>query len=156
MIGSQLHVITKNMSMNQVLVYFGYGVLLTLALIVIRMSWIYLEKSFDYLKAYKNPKLSKECPKILSEAAILSWSGMRGIVSLIAALALPFNLPNGDPLPGRDVTIFLTFIVILLTLLIPGLTLPSLIRWLKIPPDHDIPKISEARKKIGQSRRSRN
>jgi CPA1 family monovalent cation:H+ antiporter len=58
---------------------------------------------------------------------------MRGIVSLTAAIALPLTLPNGMPLEGRNEVIFLTFVVILITLLIPGLTLPILIKKLKIP-----------------------
>ena len=57
---------------------------------------------------------------------------MRGIVSLSAAIALPLTFPNGLPLEGRNEMIFITFVVILITLLIPGLSLPALIRWLKI------------------------
>lgn len=76
---------------------------------------------------------------MLREVGVVGWSGMRGIVSLTAALALPFTLADGSVLAGRDVVIFMTFIVILVTLLLPGLTLPYLIRWLKI--DHSAPHL---------------
>ena len=60
---------------------------------------------------------------------------MRGIVSLAAALALPVTLPDGSPFPYRDLIIFLTFVVIASTLVLQGLTLSPLIRWLKVGQD---------------------
>jgi len=59
---------------------------------------------------------------------LLSWTGMRGVVSLAAALAIPITLENGTPFPHRNLILFITFIVILLTLLLQGLTLPYLIK----------------------------
>jgi CPA1 family monovalent cation:H+ antiporter len=63
---------------------------------------------------------------------ILSWAGMRGVVSLAAALALPLTLPGGVPFPVRDRLIFLAFCVVLGTLVVQGLTLPWVIRRLGI------------------------
>ena len=60
---------------------------------------------------------------------------MRGVVSLAAALAVPLTLQNGQPFPGRDLILFLTFVVILVTLVLQGLSLPPLIRWLGIKDD---------------------
>jgi CPA1 family monovalent cation:H+ antiporter len=59
---------------------------------------------------------------------LLGWTGMRGVVSLAAALAIPVALDNGSPFPNRNLILFITFIVILLTLLLQGLTLPILIK----------------------------
>jgi len=59
----------------------------------------------------------------------LSWAGFRGAVSLAAALALPEETAAGDPLPGRDLVIAVTFVVILFTLVVQGLTLPAIVRW---------------------------
>ena len=59
---------------------------------------------------------------------ILGWAGMRGVVSLAAALSIPLYLVNGDVFPQRNLILFITFIVILLTLTIQGLTLPYLIK----------------------------
>ena len=60
---------------------------------------------------------------------------MRGIVSLAAALALPVNIESGEPFPYRDLLIFLTFVLISATLVLQGLTLTPLIRWLKLGTD---------------------
>jgi CPA1 family monovalent cation:H+ antiporter len=60
---------------------------------------------------------------------------MRGVVSLAAALALPLTVRDGTPFPGRDLILFLTFMVILATLVVQGLSLPTLIRWLGIKDD---------------------
>ncbi|KIA91576.1 sodium:hydrogen antiporter [Pedobacter kyungheensis] len=59
---------------------------------------------------------------------LLGWTGMRGVVSLAAALAIPLTLKGGAPFPHRNLILFITFTVILLTLLIQGLTLPYLIK----------------------------
>ncbi|MFT3935116.1 MAG: Na+/H+ antiporter [Chitinophagaceae bacterium] len=59
---------------------------------------------------------------------LLGWTGMRGVVSLAAALAIPITLQNGQPFPHRSLILFITFIVILLTLLLQGLTLPYFIQ----------------------------
>jgi len=59
---------------------------------------------------------------------LLGWTGMRGVVSLAAALAIPVTLENGQEFPHRNLILFITFVVILLTLLVQGLTLPYLIR----------------------------
>lgn len=59
---------------------------------------------------------------------LLSWTGMRGVVSLAAALAIPLTLPDGTAFPHRNLILFITFIVILVTLLLQGLTLPYFIK----------------------------
>src|SRR5918996_692419 len=69
------------------------------------------------------------------EATVLTWSGMRGAVSLAAALALPLATDAGTPFPDRDLIVFLTFAVILGTLVLQGLTLPSLIDALGLEDD---------------------
>jgi monovalent cation/hydrogen antiporter len=68
-------------------------------------------------------------------AVFLSWAGMRGAVALAAALALPLETDAGTPFPGRELVIFLTFSVILVTLVGQGLTLPLLIRVLRLEDD---------------------
>jgi hypothetical protein len=67
--------------------------------------------------------------------AVISWTGMRGVISLAAALALPLTTEAGTPFPGRDLVIFLTFCVILTTLVVQGLSLPVLIRALSLEDD---------------------
>jgi len=62
---------------------------------------------------------------------VFGWAGMRGVVSLAAALSIPFYLTNGAAFPQRNLILFITFVVILLTLVIQGLTLPLVIKWVK-------------------------
>ena len=72
---------------------------------------------------------------------VLGWTGMRGVVSLAAALSIPVQLADGTAFPHRNLILFITFIVILLTLLIQGLSLPYLIKKLIIPNlDGDLPE----------------
>lgn len=66
---------------------------------------------------------------------VLAWSGMRGAVSLAAALSLPLQTGGGEPLPARDLLIFLTYAVVLFTVVAQGLTLPGLIRRLGLSDD---------------------
>lgn len=62
---------------------------------------------------------------------LLGRTGMRGVVSLAAALSIPVTLSNGEPFPHRNLILFITFVVILLTLLVQGLTLPVFIKRMK-------------------------
>ena len=68
---------------------------------------------------------------------ILGWAGMRGVVSLASALSVPLALQNGLPFPHRNLILFITFVVILVTLVFQGLTLPLVIRWIN-PTDLDV------------------
>ena len=70
-----------------------------------------------------------------SALALISWSGMRGGVSLAAALAIPLTTDAGEPFPGRSLILFLTFAVIFGTLVVQGLTLPAVIRLLRLEDD---------------------
>ena len=79
---------------------------------------------------------------------LLGWTGMRGVVSLAAALAIPATGPGGHPFPQRNLILFITFVVILLTLLLQGLTLPYFIRRSRLfDDDNEIPE-EEARRKV--------
>ncbi len=132
LIGLQVRTIAGKMSTDQIITYSGYAFLIAFAMVVVRLIWVYGRGAFAYLRALHHRNSSHICPQILQETAIMGWAGMRGIVSLAVALALPFTLPNGVPLEGRNEVVFITFVVILITLVIPGLTLPALIRWLKV------------------------
>ena len=131
LIGLQLRTIVQVMTTHQMIAYSGYALLIVVSMVLVRMFWIYVNAGIHYVNAiyHSKPHL---CPKIIQEAAIIGWSGMRGIVSLAAAFALPYTLPNGSPLEGRVEVIFITFVVILITLVVPGLSLPALIRRLNI------------------------
>jgi len=96
--------------------------------ILVRFGWVYFA---EYLPAWLGrPFGVRTTPPLPGEAFIVSWCGMRGIVSLAAALALPADFEY------REFLIFLTFVVILVTLVLQGLTLAPLIRRLKLGTDH--------------------
>ena len=79
---------------------------------------------------------------------VSAWSGMRGAVSLAAALALPLTTDAGEPLPGRDLILFVTFAVIVFTVVGEGLTLPALIRRLDVAEDGSEEEHEEARARL--------
>lgn len=68
---------------------------------------------------------------------LLGWSGMRGVVSLAAALSIPLTLSSGAAFPQRNLILFITFVVILVTVIFQGLTLPLLVKWVNMP-DRDL------------------
>jgi CPA1 family monovalent cation:H+ antiporter len=104
--------------------------LLSAVAIVVRFAWVYAAL---YLPRRLSASLRKsEAAPPEAEFFIMSWCGMRGIVSLAAALALPIALADGTPFPYRDIIIFFTFVIIAVTLVLQGLTLPVLIRRLHV------------------------
>ncbi len=104
--------------------------LISLLVIVVRFIWVF---AATYLPRWLSPKLRARDPYPGWRAiVIVAWTGMRGVVSLAAALALPLSLDDDRPFPKRDVLIFITFVVILATLVLQGLTLPLLIHWLGV------------------------
>ena len=105
----------------------GYAGLVSLTVIALRFAWV-----FAVLHA---PKKIAGRMSNWRGAVFLSWAGMRGAVSLAAALALPLETDTGAPFPGRDLILFLTFAVILVTLVGQGLTLPFVIRLLGLEDD---------------------
>jgi CPA1 family monovalent cation:H+ antiporter len=100
-----------------------YGLLVTGTVIVTRIVWVPI---FSVRRGHKKP---------ITHTFLLSWAGMRGAVSLAAALAIPLSTDAGRSFPERDLIIFLTFCVILGTLVVQGLSLPALIRATRIEPD---------------------
>jgi monovalent cation/hydrogen antiporter len=111
-----------------------YALLVTGAVVLTRIVWVPI---FTYLPRWVSRRVRERDPSPpLSDPIVISWSGMRGAVSLAAALALPLTTDAGAGFPERDLIIFLTFCVILGTLVVQGLSLPALIRALKIEGDH--------------------
>jgi CPA1 family monovalent cation:H+ antiporter len=101
---------------------------ITTVAILVRFAWVYFA---EYLPSWIGRLVGgRTAPPLPGEAFIASWCGMRGIVSLAAAAALPIEIPY------RDLLIFLSFVVILVTLVVQGLTLAPLIRWVKLGTDH--------------------
>ncbi len=137
LIGLQLPHITRGLSVARPLAY-AAAVLATL--IVVRMTWMFSIPLVLRLARRGEP------PQTLAELTVLGWSGMRGGVSLAAALALPVTAA-GHPFPERSNVIIIAYIVIAATLVIPGLTLSALIRRLGLAEEEAVAK-EEARARV--------
>ena len=102
-------------------------------MVVVRLAWMF---PGAYLPRFLFPKYRARHPYPSWQAvAVVGWAGMRGVVSLAAALSLPLVLADGRPFPARSLIIFITFAVILGTLVFQGLTLAPLVGWLRIEED---------------------
>jgi CPA1 family monovalent cation:H+ antiporter len=136
LIGLQLPAITRQLGDISVGRAIGYGLVVSLVLILTRLLCTLGASLFTRLVsrfitvADANPGWRGPL--------VLGWAGMRGVVSLAAALSVPLLIPEGQPFPYRDLILFITFVVILVTLVFQGLTLPWLIRKVK-PEDRNTP-----------------
>ena len=119
-----------------------YGLSISLIIIVLRIFNAYLAIPISKLR---RKELGIGQTKILDfpTSFVIGWSGMRGVLSLAAALSIPFTLPGGEAFPHRSIILYCTFIVILTTLMLQGLTLPLLLKWISFPNHHDYLKPEE-------------
>ncbi|PYJ95548.1 MAG: hypothetical protein DME62_00135 [Verrucomicrobia bacterium] len=132
-IGLQLPGILHALDGESLMEPFINGLLISGVVILVRIAWVV---PTAYLPRLVSKKLRVREPfPAWQNVTIIAWSGMRGVISLAAAFALPFVLPDGRPFPGRNYILFLTFGVILVTLVFQGLTLPLVIRKLRIKGD---------------------
>jgi CPA1 family monovalent cation:H+ antiporter len=139
LIGLQLPSIIKNLGHYSFSEMLGYGLLISLVTIVVRIVWVFAGAYWqDYF--YKKKKATGHSSEndnddsTWKNVLVVAWTGTRGVISLAAALALPLVLQDGTVFPKRHSIIFLAFVVIFVTLVVQGLSLPLLIRWLKIKP----------------------
>ncbi len=136
LIGLQLPDILKDLGNYPVLELLGNGLLISLATIVVRIVWVFAGAYWGKIFRRKN-KDGNELNKVETSAQwknilIVAWTGTRGIISLATALALPLMLDDGSAFPRRHSIIFLAFVVIFVTLVVQGLSLPLLIRILDV------------------------
>ena len=124
--GFEIPLLVRSLTPDLALRFVGVGFVLTVVLVLVRAAWIF---GTVFL-----PNRLHGRPDALACSVVLSWAGMRGVVSLAAALALPLSVPAG-PFPGREAVVIVTLTVIVLTLLGQGLTLPWLIRALRLGAD---------------------
>src|SRR5207248_762714 len=103
------------------------------AVVVTRLVWV---PALAYLPRWLFRRIREHDPyPPISYPIVISWAGLRGAVSLAAALALPLTTHAGAPFGDRDLIVFLAFCVILGTLVVQGLSLPALIRALRLEDD---------------------
>lgn len=132
LIGLNFRYILKDIDTEMILPYIGYAAIITIVALLVRMARVYLQK-INLQKAFQKSKngkrrVSEHALLDFGNSLIISWSGMRGIVSLAIAIGLPRNLEDGTPFPLRNAIIFISVAVVLLTLIGQGLTLPWIVK----------------------------
>ncbi|BBZ65567.1 Na+/H+ antiporter [Mycolicibacterium insubricum] len=130
LIGLQLPAVVRDLTGIPATVLLGSAVAVFAAVLVVRILWVF---AFAYLTpSWLVPGGNRPPPSALF---VVAWAGMRGVVSLAAAFAVPMTTLSGDEFPGRPYIVFLTFVVVIGTLLLHGLTLPWLVRTLGVRGD---------------------
>jgi Na+/H+ antiporter len=128
LIGLELPLVKADLPNGELIRLTVDGILISLAAIIVRLMWMfpgaYLPRRFDAWRG-QDPNYPR-----WQYVLFIGWAGMRGADSLVIALALPLETAKGHPFPERSAIIYLTFIVILVTLVAQGLTLQPIIRWL--------------------------
>lgn len=135
LIGLELRTIMEDLAEFALPMLLWYGVLVSAAVVVLRLVFVFL---FTYVLRYlsRRQRESEPCPP-WQHLFLVGWAGMRGVDSLAAALAVPLTMADGaTPFPQRSLIVFLSFSVILATLVLQGLTLPLLIRWFNVERDN--------------------
>ena len=129
LIGLQLPYVMSQISGMSRVVLLEYGVGFSAVMIAVRIAWVYGETYIAYAVRRWVQKVEAEEPEP-RRLFVIGWGGMRGVLSLAAAVSLPYALPDGRMFPQRSMIIYLAFCLIVATLVVQGLTLPWLIRLL--------------------------
>jgi monovalent cation/hydrogen antiporter len=148
LIGLQLPAIVNQLGETSIITAISYGLIISLVLIVTRLLCTYGAAGFTmFISRFITVAEARPGWKV---PLIFGWAGIRGVVSLAAALSIPLLANDGQLFPYRNLILFITFIVILVTLVLQGLTLPWLIRKLNI--DDREPVSRENQEKIIQKK----
>ncbi len=140
LIGLQLPFVIKGLGNYPFWEIFSDGLLVSLVTIVVRIIWVlggaYIQGRLDRHHQKRQPQSTETVvnDQTWKNVLVVAWTGTRGVISLATALALPLLLDDGSLFPKRHSIIFLSFVVIFITLVVQGLSLPLLIRLLKIDP----------------------
>lgn len=141
LIGLQLPYVLAKIDGTRPLQLAAYGAGFSVFLIALRLLWVFTVQygRFWFSRWRDTPKTERTpvARPVPRRVFLVGWTGLRGVLSLTAAVALPEVLPGGALLPQRNMIVFLAFCVILVTLVLQGLTLPALIRALGLREQHD-------------------
>jgi CPA1 family monovalent cation:H+ antiporter len=130
LIGLELRSIFSDPSFAQREIWIGLGI--SAVVIVVRIVWVFA--SYSPYAIFSRMRPSEEMPK-WNNVFVVAWSGMRGIVSLAGALAIPRVTADGSPFPGRNEILFITFCVIFVTLVFQGISLIPILKVLHVAGD---------------------
>src|SRR5947207_9007609 len=126
--GLQARIVAAGLDRTTLMQLMAYGLLISAVVIVVRFLWVF---PAPYLPRWLFPSVEASDPSPSWRFPfIIAFTGVRGVVSLAAALSIPVTIANGVPFPGRDRVLVITFVVIVVTLIAQGLTLPFVVRTL--------------------------
>ncbi|GAA0622450.1 Na+/H+ antiporter [Streptomyces crystallinus] len=120
----------------------GWGAVVVGVVVGVRLLWL-LPATWLAKRLHTRRDYDEEIPTTWRETIVMWWAGMRGVASVALALAIPFKTDDGSPFPARDEIVFVAFCVIMVTLVLQGLTLPSLVRRLGVQADTDAERALE-------------
>ncbi|QJD81515.1 hypothetical protein HH216_24390 (plasmid) [Spirosoma rhododendri] len=146
LIGLQLPAIVADLhgyTTNQLLLY---SVTVSVVTILIRILWVFFSTYYPRLLGWSTASDTDDRATAVDwrNVLIVAWTGTRGVLSLATALALPLTLSSGQGFVQRPLILFLSFVVILVTLVLQGMSLPLLIRLLGLPPQTDQARTDQA------------
>ncbi|MGW4231999.1 Na+/H+ antiporter [Streptomyces sp. NPDC004980] len=131
LIGLQMPFVLKGLGAYGVGDALWYAVAVFVAVVVVRFVWVY---PATYLPLWLSRRIREREPAMpWTSPLIVAWAGMRGVVSLAIAFSIPLVMHDGEDFPARNLVLFLTFTTVIGTLVIQGLSLPLLVRVLKLP-----------------------
>jgi CPA1 family monovalent cation:H+ antiporter len=134
LVGLQMHTVVEQLDGRASGDLALYAAIVAAVVIVVRIAWVFALALLS--PRMRHPLLPATASGAdMKEATLIAWSGMRGSVSLAAALAIPLQIDAGTPFPERDLILFLTFAVIIATLVLQGLAFPALIRASRLEED---------------------
>lgn len=135
LIGLELPEIINGLGEYSIAQGIKYGLLISGIIILLRFLWVF---PATHIPRWLSAEVRKEPNPGWKNPLVISWAGMRGVVSLATALSIPILMYDGTPFPHRNLIIFITFITILVTLVVQGLTLPLVIKLIDIKEIEDI------------------
>ncbi|MFF4289062.1 Na+/H+ antiporter [Streptomyces sp. NPDC001739] len=131
LIGLQLPVVVRGLGAYGAGPALAYAAVVFVVVVGARFVWVF---PATFLPRLLSARIRAREPEVNWTApVIVGWAGMRGVVSLAIAFSVPATVQGGGPFPGRDLVLFLTFTTVIGTLVVQGLTLPALIRALRLP-----------------------
>ncbi|MEU3600056.1 Na+/H+ antiporter [Streptomyces sp. NPDC006798] len=143
LIGLQLPYVLRGLGDYGVAQALAYAVGIFVLVVAVRFLWVF---PATFLPRRLSARIRAREPGVTWKAPlIVGWAGMRGVVSLAIAFSIPLTTASGEPFPSRNLVLFLTFTTVIGTLVVQGLTLPALIRALRLPrPDAYAQTLAEA------------
>jgi monovalent cation/hydrogen antiporter len=143
LLGMQLSTVTAHIRGGELHHAFVIGLLVALTTVIVRFAWVFLVGGLGQLVPKRDSTVE---PLSKRGFTVLAWSGMRGVVSLAVALAVPLVRDDGAPFPFREELVFAAFVAIVTTLLVQGLSLGPLIRKLGLAAEGDGEALARVRR----------